>query len=88
MNRLDPKFWCGSVQMAVRRIGERQERDKSLRETVARLRAQLFYVETPFPPRWACSEQTVTKSDLCKHHFEKASCLRITGRDVILLRTN
>ena len=36
----------GSVQMAVRRIGERQERDKSLRETVGRLRAQLFYVET------------------------------------------
>jgi putative transposase len=36
----------GSVQMAVRRIGERQERDKSLRATVNRLKAQLFYVET------------------------------------------
>jgi hypothetical protein len=36
----------GSVQMAVCRIGERQERDKYLRETVGRLRAQLFYVET------------------------------------------
>jgi hypothetical protein len=33
----------GSVQMAVRRIGER---DKSLRETVGRPREQLFYVET------------------------------------------
>jgi len=36
----------GGVQMAVRRIGERQERDRSLRETVGRPRAQLFYVET------------------------------------------
>jgi len=36
----------GSVQMAVRRLGERQDLDKSLRATVDRLRAQLFYVET------------------------------------------
>lgn len=36
----------GSVQMAVRRLGERQEWDKPLRVTVDRLRTKLFYVET------------------------------------------
>jgi len=36
----------GSVQMAVRRFGQRQQRDKSVQEIVARLRKQLFYVET------------------------------------------
>jgi len=32
--------------MAVRRFGQRQQRDKSVQEIVARLRKQLFYVET------------------------------------------
>ena len=36
----------GSVQMAVRRIADRQDLDKSLRAMLDRLRAELFYVET------------------------------------------